>query len=115
LHGERLSIEVDPGVRVSADLGVRPGPLPADSPFATVDEARRFAGPLPYTFHHEPETGRLLSVRGVRSAWDPQPVAVDVQELSFFSPERFGVEPVLANAFYVGDIDYRWRRGELLP
>jgi hypothetical protein len=114
LQDETLSIAVDPGVRVSADLSVRPAPLPADSPFASVDEARRFAGPLPYTFHHESETGRLLSVRGVRSDWDPQPVAVDVRELSFFSPERFGAEPVLANAFYVGGIDYRWLRGELL-
>jgi Uncharacterized conserved protein (COG2071) len=71
LQDETLSIVVDPGVRVSADLSVKPGPLPANSPF--------------------------------------------VRELSFFSPERFGAEPVLANAFYVGGIDYRWRRGELLP
>jgi Uncharacterized conserved protein (COG2071) len=115
LEGGTLRVEVRPGVSVAADLSRRPGPLPPMSPFASIDEARRFAGPLPYTFHHEPETGRLLSVRGVRSAWDPQPVAVDVQELSFFSQERFGADPVLANAFYVGGIDYRWRRGELLP
>jgi hypothetical protein len=114
LEGETLWVEVRPGVSIAADLSRRPGPLPTTSPFASVEEARRFAGPLPYTFHHEPETGRLLSVRGERSAWDPQPVPVDVQELAFISPERFGAEPVLANAFYVADIDYRWRRGELL-
>jgi hypothetical protein len=115
LEGETLRVDVRPGVSIAADLSRRPGPLPPTSPFASVAEARRFAGPLPYTFHHEPETGRLLSVRGLRSSWEPQPVVVDVQELAFFSPERFGAEPVLANAFYVGDIDYRWRRGELLP
>jgi hypothetical protein len=109
-----LKLEVRPGVRISADLGRRPAPLPPGSPFATLTEARRFAGPLPYTFHHEPETGLLLSVRGVRSAWSPEPVAVDVKELVFFTAERFGVEPTLANAFYVGDIDYRWERGKLL-
>jgi hypothetical protein len=109
-----LEVEVRPGVRISADLGRRPAPLPPGSPFATLTEARRFAGPLPYTFHHEPETGLLLSVRGVRSAWNPEPVAVDVKELAFFTAERFGVEPTLANAFYVGDIDYRWERGKLL-
>jgi Uncharacterized conserved protein (COG2071) len=114
VEGETLSVNVDPGVHVSADLGRRPGPLPAESPFSSVEEARRFAGPLPYTFHHEQETGRLLSVRGVRSAWDPQPVAVDVRELSFVSPEMFGADLVLANAFYVGDIDYRWQRGRFL-
>lgn len=109
-----LEIEVRPGVRISADLGRRPAPLPPSSPFASLAEARRFAGPLPYTFHHEPETGLLLSVRGVRSSWNPEPVSVQVRELAFFAAERFGVEPTLANAFYVGGIDYRWERGKLL-
>jgi hypothetical protein len=109
-----LEVELRPGVRISADLTGRPAPLPPGSPFATLAEARRFAGPLPYTFHHEPETGLLLGVRGVRSAWNPEPVAVDVGELAFFTAERFGVEPALANAFYVGDIDYRWERGRIL-
>jgi hypothetical protein len=109
-----LEILVRPGVRISADLSRRPAPLPPSSPFASLTEARRFAGPLPYTFHHEPETGLLLSVRGVRSSWTPEPVSVEIQELAFFTAERFGVEPTLANAFYVGGIDYRWERGKLL-
>jgi hypothetical protein len=115
VENETLEVEVQPGVHISADLGRRPGPLPPGSPFGGVEEARRFAGPLPYTFHHEPQTGRLLSVRGVRSSWNPEPVEVEVHELAFFSPGRFGVEPILANAFYVGGIDYRWERGRLLP
>lgn len=109
-----LEIEVRPGVRISADLGRRPAPLPPSSPFASLAEARRFAGPLPYTFHHEPETGLLLGVRGVRSSWNPEPVSVEVRELAFFTAERFGIKPTLANAFYVGGIDYRWERGKLL-
>jgi hypothetical protein len=109
-----LEIEVRPGVDISADLSRRPAPLPPGSPFGSLAEARRFAGPLPYTFHHEPETGLLLSVRGVRSSWNPEPVSVQVRELDFFTAERFGVEPILANAFYVGGIDYRWERGKLL-
>jgi Uncharacterized conserved protein (COG2071) len=109
-----LEILVRPGVRISADLSRRPAPLPPSSPFASLTEARRFAGPLPYTFHHEPETGLLLSVRGVRSSWNPEPVSVEIRELAFFTAERFGVEPTLANAFYVGGIDYRWERGKLL-
>jgi Uncharacterized conserved protein (COG2071) len=114
LDDQLLRVEVRPGVDVTADLSRIPGPLPQDSPFGSLEEARRFAGPLPYTFHHEPETGRLLSVRGTRSVWDPQPVAVEVRELDFFSAARFEAEPVLANAFYVSDIDYRWERGRLL-
>jgi hypothetical protein len=114
LENGMLEIQVRPGVEISADLNRSPAPLPPGSPFASLTEARRFAGPLPYTFHHEPETGLLLSVRGVRSSWSPEPVSVQVRELSFFTAERFGVEPRLANAFYVGGIDYRWERGELL-
>jgi Uncharacterized conserved protein (COG2071) len=114
VEDETLEVTVRPGVEIKADLNRRPGPLPPESPFGSIEEARRFAGPLPYTFHHEPETGRLLSVRGVRSAWDPQPVEVEVRQLEFFSPDRFGVQPLLANAFYVGGIDYHWERGQLL-
>jgi hypothetical protein len=109
-----LEVLVRPGVDITADLNRRPAPLPTGSPFTCVAEARRFAGPLPYTFHHEPETGRLLSVRGVRTSWNPEPVSVQVRELAFFAADRFGIEPTLANAFYVGDIDYRWERGALL-
>jgi Uncharacterized conserved protein (COG2071) len=114
LDGDLLHVDVKPGVRVTADLSRMPAPLPEGSPFGSLEEARRFAGPLPYTFHHEQETGRLLGVRGTRSVWDPQPVAVAVRELDFFSAGRFEAEPVLANAFYVSDIDYRWERGRLL-
>jgi hypothetical protein len=114
LDGELLHVEVRPGVSVTADLSRIPAPLPEGSPFSSLEEARRFAGPLPYTFHHEHETGRLLSVRGTRSVWDPRPVAVQVGELDFFSAGPFGAEPILANAFYVSDVAYRWERGRLL-
>lgn len=114
LDGELLHVEVRPGVSVTADLSRIPAPLPEGSPFSSLEEARRFAGPLPYTFHHEPETGRLLGVHGMRSTWDPQPVAVHVRELDFVSAGLFGAEPVLANAFYVRDVDYHWERGRLL-
>jgi uncharacterized protein YqjF (DUF2071 family) len=107
-----LEVRVRPGVDVSADLTLRAAPLPPPSPFANDAEARRFAGPLPYTFHHESRTGRLLAVRGLRSAWNPEPVSVEVRELDFLS--AFEREPILANAFYVGGVDYRWERGTLL-
>ena len=113
LENGTLRVEVSPGVKVVADLESRPAQLPASSPFSSIPEARRFAGSLPYTFHHEPETGRLLGVRGVRSSWDPQPVSVVVAELAFFA-ELFGEAATLANAFYVEGIDYRWERGRLL-
>lgn len=42
----------------------------------------------------------------------PIPVAVEVRELQFL--DRFaGFNPVLANAFYIENVDYRWKRGVL--
>jgi hypothetical protein len=103
----RLEIESEE-IHVIADLDSRPAPLPEGSPFADEREARRYAGPLPFTFSYERQTGRLVSVRATRAHWDPQPVAVQVLENRAFA------EGVLANAFYVGGVDYRWERGELL-
>jgi hypothetical protein len=119
--GRRLEIEVrtpraEADLHVVADLRSRPAPLPPDSPFGSIREARRFAGPLPYTFHHEEETGSIVAVRGVRSAWDPQAVAVEVARATFFERSPFaGQRLVLANAFHVADVDYRWERGQLIP
>lgn len=87
--------------------------LPATSPFADIREARRFAGPLPYTFDQERETGALVAVRGLRRAWEPQPVSVEVRRATFFEREPFS-DGVLANAFYVSSVDYRWERGSVL-
>lgn len=115
LTGNRLEIQIHPGVDVAADLANGSMPLPEGSPFADEREARRFAGPLPYTFHDEQETGSLVAVRGTRSGWAPKSVAVSVRELSFFSSGPFAdADARLANAFYVGGVDYRWERGRLL-
>ena len=86
--------------------------LPAGSPFASVREARRFAGPLPYTFDYEAETHSIVAIEAQRTRWRPAPVAVRVRRISFFDQPAFaGCTPVLAAAFRVSDIDYRWRRG----
>jgi hypothetical protein len=101
---------------LTADLGSRPAPLPAGSPFADLGEARRFAGPLPYTFDYEEETHSIVRIEGVRENWDPQPIAVDVRRATFLDREPFrSGPPVLANAFHVADIPYRWERGVVEP
>ena len=58
--------------------------LPSGSPFASVREARRFAGPLPFTFDYEPSTHSIVSVEGRRTNWRPMPVGVEVNRLAFF-------------------------------
>jgi hypothetical protein len=100
---------------VVADLNSRPAPLPENSPFTDFADARRFAGPLPYTFDYEHPSRSIIAVRAVRQHWDPQPIAVDVRQVTLFaSPPFTARQPVLANAFYVGGVDYRWERGRIL-
>jgi hypothetical protein len=102
-------------LEVSARLSDDPAPLPSGSPFASLAEARRFAGPLPYTFDYEEETHSIIGIRAVRQQWDPQPVAVDVRRSAFLEREPFrGAAPVLANAFHVRDVPYQWQRGRRL-
>jgi hypothetical protein len=101
---------------VTARLSGNPGALPEGSPFANAAEARRFAGPLPYTFDYERETNSIVRIRGVRSHWEPQPVAVTVRRNTFLDREPFGnAAASLANAFYVSGIPYRWERGVRMP
>ena len=101
---------------VSADLVVRPEAPPAGSPFKSLTEARKFAGPLPFTFDYEPETHSIVVIEGVRERWDPQPVTVVVRENTFLTRSPFKhFSPVLANAFHLRDVPYRWQPGIVEP
>ena len=101
-------------LHVTADLTSRPAPLPPSSPFRTLAEARSFAGPLPYTFSYDASVGKMVVIRGLRKAWDPEPVQVDVKRASYLERAPFaGSAARLANAFYVKGIPYAWKAGKL--
>lgn len=86
--------------------------LPDGSPFASVREAARFAGPLPFTFDYEAETHAIVAIQAARTNWTPRPIGVDVKRVAFFDQPMFrGCTPVLAAAFHVADVDYHWKRG----
>jgi Uncharacterized conserved protein (COG2071) len=120
-QGETLEIAIrtpraEADLQVIADLSSKPAALPEGSPFTSLEEARKYAGPLPFTFDYEPETHSILMVQGVRKQWDPQPVRVQVQENTFVRRAPFAeAEPVLANAFHLADVPYLWRRGVREP
>lgn len=106
----------DADLDVAAGIGAANPALPPESPFSGHAQARRFAGPLPYTFDYEPETGSMITVLGRRGQWNPQPVEVEVRKNTFLQTEPFcRVKPVLANAFYVHDTPYQWMRGVRTP
>ncbi len=98
-------------LRVTANLAATRN-LPPTTPFARAQDARRFAGPLPYTFDHERETHSIIVIKGVRKNWNPRLVDVRVDAVNFLERGAFaGLPARLASAFYVADIDYRWERG----
>jgi hypothetical protein len=102
-------------LEVVAHLAGGPASLPPCSPFVTLSEARRFAGPLPYTFDYEETTNSIIGIRAMRQKWIPQPVWVDVRRNTFLEREPFcRSAPILANAFHVREFHYQWHRGRRL-
>ncbi|MDA3616513.1 DUF2071 domain-containing protein [Chitinophagaceae bacterium LY-5] len=86
--------------------------LPDQSPFESWQEARRFAGPLPFTFSYDAATQNVLIVEGVRENWKPQPLEIKNYSTGFFEKIKLG-KPVLANAFIIENIPYQWKKGRI--
>lgn len=84
--------------------------LPAGSPFASWAEARRFAGPLPFTFSVEAAARRVVIIEGVRQHWQPEPVAIEQAHIGFLHQLPLS-SLVLANAFMVRNVPYHWKKG----
>lgn len=89
-------------------------PLPAGSPFTDWKEARRFAGPLPFTFTCNEKKREVLIIEGVRENWKPEPVKVIDYDFSFIN--QLSLQgAVLANAFVIRNIPYYWKKGKIEP
>ena len=112
-----LSVRVFTRRRVAdLDLRVRLAAKapPAGSPFTDLEQARRYAGPLPHTFDYEAATNSIVVVRATRGRWSPRPVTVESVRSSFLARAPFASRrAVLASAFIVEDVPYRWERGYL--
>jgi Uncharacterized conserved protein (COG2071) len=86
--------------------------LPQNSPFLDWKAARRFAGPLPFTFTYNAKTQEVLIIEGVRQNWTPKPVRVLEQSISFLDFLNLK-KAVLANAFIIKNIPYFWKKGKI--
>ena len=86
--------------------------LPDNSPFTNWKEARRFAGPLPFTFTYNPTNRKVLIIEGVRENWKPAPVKVIEHHFSFMDNLKL-TEYKLANAFVIKNIPYYWKKGKI--
>ena len=86
--------------------------LPLNSPFLDWKEARRFAGPLPFTFTYNEPKKEVLIIQGLRENWIPKPIKVIDYEFDFLKNSRFE-NAILANAFIIEDIPYEWKKGKI--
>ncbi len=86
--------------------------LPEHSPFADWAAARRYAGPLPFTFTYNKKTKEVLIIEGVRQNWTPNPVKVIDYDFEFLRTLKLQ-NPVLANAFVIRNIPYQWKKGKI--
>ena len=86
--------------------------LPKKSPFENWKEARRFAGPLPFTFTYNKEKKEVLIIEGVRQNWKPKPIKIVDYNFSFINNFNFK-NCVLANAFVIENIPYYWKKGKI--
>lgn len=85
--------------------------LPEHSPFTDWKEARRFAGPLPFTFTYNSPNNEVLIIEGVRQNWKPSPVKVIDYYFEFLNSLKLE-NPILANAFIIKKIPYHWKKGK---
>jgi hypothetical protein len=98
------------GLNIVVETGSADIPLPSGSPFADWKEARRFAGPLPFTFSYDAATREVLIIQGLREHWEPQPVQIIKSEVGFIKRQPY-VGMVPASAFLVKQIPYHWKKG----
>jgi len=83
--------------------------LPDGSVFPSWKEARRFAGPLPFTFSVDQLKNEILIIEGVRENWNPEPVEI----LNYKIPYLHGFDAQLASAFMVKNVPYSWKKGKI--
>jgi hypothetical protein len=99
-------------IKVDVNLDVAPEYLPPGSPFPTLREAMKFAGPMPFTFDYERETNSIVRVEGARQNWVPKSVEADVKYSHFIQQPPFNQsEPKLCSAFFMENIPYHWKPG----
>lgn len=84
--------------------------IPNGSPFTDWKDARRFAGPLPFTFTYNKETKDVLIIEGVRQNWKPEPIEVKSYRFEFLKSLNLQ-NVLLANAFEIKNIPYYWKKG----
>ena len=113
VQGTRMNIHsVGSQFEVIIDAGDKEVEMPVGSPFRDWKEARRFAGPLPFTFFYNAPAREVTIIEGRRENWYPEPVRVMSHEFAFL--KGLGCEEaIMANAFMIRNIPYHWGKGKV--
>lgn len=111
-HNAKEMRSIHSNFKLAIDATEESIPLPENSPFADWKEARRFAGPLPFTFTCNRDKKEVLIIEGVRQNWTPEPVKVLDYDFGFLNDLKLE-NAVLANAFIVKNIPYYWKKGKI--
>jgi len=91
-----------------------PVEIPTGSPFSDWKSARRFAGPLPFTFTYLKEERSILIIEGVRQNWKPKAIKIIDHKFEFLNNFKFK-NIVLGSAFEIKDVPYHWKKGNTEP
>ncbi len=94
---------------LESDIG-----LPTSSPFTDWKEARRFAGPLPFTFSVNNMRKEVVIVEGKREIWQPKPIQI-LKFSSDYINQVTNSQFRLASGFVVENIPYEWKSGKIEP
>lgn len=111
-----LTLRADASVTLDLtfDSSSEAATLPEESPFGDWQNARRFAGPMPFTFSAE-DDGSFVVIEGNRQDWVPRPIRVKNWHVSLFDEAPLsGTKPILANAFAVENVSYQWKKGRIV-
>ena len=102
------------GLYIQRDQNAHDIALPDSSVFPDWRTARRFAGPMPFTFSYDRNTNSMTTVEGIRASWKPGPVKIIKARVPLLA--ELGLEEArLANAFTVKNVSYQWRKGVTEP
>lgn len=102
------------GLIIRRDQGAKQPALPESTVFPDWRTARRFAGPMPFTFSIDRQRGLITTVQGTRTSWVPEPVRILEAQVPFL--DEIGLRGHrLANAFATKDLAYRWEKGRTEP
>lgn len=102
------------GLNITTAPSIEKTPLPSESPFPDWRTARRFAGPMPFTFSYDEDSQTVTSVEGQRTTWSPHAVNIAHAHIPLLA-ELGLAHATLANSFAVENIPYHWKKGDTHP